>query len=358
MRSDQPGSLFPTVFGRNLLGEIPNFAPWPYLVVTMEDLWSKFEHHFDENMADVFFVRTLEYETLIEQLKELPEFNSIIGLGGGQAVDVAKLIAWKRRLPLWHVPTSLSVNAPFAQRAALRFDGNVRYMAWAVPEAVYVDFDIIQDAPAYLNRSGVGDIFCYHTAHFDWKFAQDTGRCEAKWPYDDRMVADASAVLESVMANLEDIRDVNENGIRVLTKAIQWGGAAFHNYGWNPRHIEGGEHFLFYTLEYLTRKPFIHGQPVSLGVFIVSALQDNKADEMLQAIHSVGVDIRPEAMGVTWDDVADAMRRMRSYATEQGLWYSVVHDKPVTDTFIASVRDRITEVYGPWNEPGTIAANR
>ena len=30
---------FPTVFGRNILGEVPNFVASPYLVVTMEDLW-------------------------------------------------------------------------------------------------------------------------------------------------------------------------------------------------------------------------------------------------------------------------------------------------------------------------------
>lgn len=348
MKTEQPGSLFPTVFGRNLIGELPNFVPWPYLVVTMEDLWPKFEQHFDDNMAGVFFVKTLEYEELVKQIDALPDFGSVIGLGGGQAVDVAKVIAWKSRRPLWHVPTSLSVNAPFAQRAGIRFGGNVRYMAWAVPEAVYVDFDVIQGAPAFLNRSGVGDVLCYHTAHYDWKYAHDAGKCEEKWPYDERMVADARAALDSVMANLDDIHAVNENGIRVLTNAVRWGGAAFHNYGWNPRHIEGGEHFLFYTLEFLTGKPFIHGQPVSLGIYVVSALQDNKADEMLAAIHRLGIDIRPEAMGVTWDDVAESMRRMRSYATEQGLWYSVVHDKEVTEDFIQRIRTGIYDTFGAW----------
>ena len=349
MNAEQPGSLFSTVFGRNLVGELPNFVSWPYLVVTMEDLWPKFEHHFDDNMADVYFVETLEYEELVKQIETLPEFQSVIGLGGGQALDVAKLITWRRQRPLWHVPTSLSVNAAFAQRAGLRFGGNVRYMAWAVPEAVYVDFDVIQGAPALINRSGVGDIFCYHTAHYDWKYAQENGKCEEKWPYDGRMVADARAVLDAVMEDLDDIRDVNENGIRVLTNAVRWGGAAFHNYGWNPRHIEGGEHFFFYTLEYLTRQPFIHGQPVSLGIYVVSALQYNKADEMLEAIHRAGVDIRPEAMGVTWDDAAEAMRNMRSYATEQGLWHSVVHDMEVTDAFIQQIRTGVYDTFGAWS---------
>ena len=32
--------------------------------------------------------------------------------------------------------------------------------------------------------------------------------------------------------------------------------------------------------------------------------------KILDAICRVGVDIRPESMGVTWDDVANAIRKM------------------------------------------------
>ena len=61
-------------------------------------------------------------------------------------------------------------------------------VGWAVPEAVYVDFDVIRAAPPLLNRSGVGDVLCYHTAHYDWKLAHDSGREERRWPYDERLV--------------------------------------------------------------------------------------------------------------------------------------------------------------------------
>ncbi|HKZ91370.1 MAG TPA: iron-containing alcohol dehydrogenase, partial [Candidatus Limnocylindrales bacterium] len=73
-------------------------------------------------------------------------------------------VAWTRQLPLFQLPTAMSVDAPFGQRAGLRQDGLVRYLGWAVPEAVYVDIDVIQAAPKALNRAGVGDTLCYHTA--------------------------------------------------------------------------------------------------------------------------------------------------------------------------------------------------
>ena len=135
-------------------------------------------------------------------------------------------------------------------------------------------------------------------------------RSEPAWPYDEGLVAQARLRLDSVLQNLDEIHDVTELGIRTLMLGHRWGGTTFHDSGWNPRHIEGMEHFFYYNLERLTGKHYIHGQPVGLGIVIGSALQENGPDRMLGALRRAGVDVRPEAMGDTWDDAAEAMRTL------------------------------------------------
>jgi glycerol-1-phosphate dehydrogenase [NAD(P)+] len=335
--------LFNTIYGHGLIGELPNVVHRPYYVVTMEDLWFLSEQVWDEHLAGVQFAESVEYEDLERIVEALPACNSVIGIGGGRAQDVAKYIAWRSRLPLFQVPTAMTVNAAFGHRSAVRFGGIVRYIGWAVPEAVYVDYDVIQSAPPLLNRSGVCDIFCYHTAHYDWRLAHERGKCEPRWPYDQQLVDEAAGVLRRVTGKLAEIHEGTDEGIRTLMEGHRWGGAAFHNAGWNPRHIEGAEHFLFYNLEYRTGKPFIHGQPVCLGIYIISALQDNHAKRILDAIERVGVPIRPEDMGLTWDDVAEALRTLREYVEQAGLWYTVVNDRPITEEFIDRVRERLSQ---------------
>ena len=238
---------FSTIYGRNLLYELNIILPQDALIVTMKDLWDRFENYFTKNVQ-VHFVKNLNIETLENDYDKFKNFNAVVGIGGGQAVDAAKFFSWKSNAKLFQVPTSMSVNAAFGHRFAARVDGNINYIGWTTPEAVYVDFDIIKNAPKLFNRSGICEIMCYHTAHLDWKYADKVGKCEKKWAYDQQAVNEAKSVLDYMLEGIDDIKEVNDNGIIRLMNANSWGGPAFHNFGWNPRPIEGTDHFVFYSL--------------------------------------------------------------------------------------------------------------
>ncbi len=333
-------SQFPTVFGRNLLSEVSNFVCPKMLVVTMEDLWPIFRDTLPPD-ADLHFARSMERTSLEAETSKLKDLASVIGLGGGQAIDSAKYFAWRLNLPLFQFPTSLSVDAVFGHRTAVRENNIVRYVGWAIPETVYVDLDIIEAAPRALNVAGVGDVLCFITGVMDWRHAESKGRCEARWPYDDSLARISLSKAESVLAELDEIKTLSPRGIALMVDALKWGGASYHGAGWNPRHIEGVEHYVFYALEAGTRKSFLHGQAVCLGLVLGAMMHGARADELLDAVSGLGIDIRPSAMDVTWEDVFGAMRNLKGFVTREGLAYGIANDFVVTDGFLNEARNRI-----------------
>lgn len=328
---------FRTAFGRNLLAEVPNFVAPPYVVVTMEDLWPRFSPEFPAGTA-TYVVRSMEREVLEADLAGLAGCASIIGLGGGQAIDAAKYFAWRLGRPLHQFPTSLSVDAMYGQRAGVRENQMVRYVGWAVPECVYFDYGILETAPKAVNRAGIGDVFCFFTGVWDWEYADRTGRCEPRWPFDPALAAHSLSLAETALAGRDAIRDLTPEGIGLIVEAFKWGGASYHGTGWCPRHIEGIEHFIFYALEARTGIKFLHGQAVCLGLVAGAMMHGRRDRELRDAVAHIGVDIRPESMGMTWDVVDATLLDLSVFVRRQGLPYGIGHDFPVDRLFLDRLR--------------------
>jgi len=331
---------FPTAYGRNLLAEVPNFVAGPYLVVTMEDLWPDLKTHLPQG-TPVYFVKSMERADLEADLGRTSTYASFIGLGGGQAIDAAKYFAWRHGAKLHQFPTSLSVDAMYGQRAGVRENRNVRYVGWAIPECVYFDYGILEAAPRHINRAGIGDVFCFFTGVWDWEYAHRTGKCEAKWPYDPALAAHSLKLAEAALAGRDQIRDLTPEGIGLMVEAFKWGGASYHGAGWCPRHIEGVEHFIFYALETRTGVKFLHGQAVCLGLIAGALMHNRRAEELRAAVREIGVDIRPDRMGITWDDVDASLRHLRDFVRDAGLPYGIAHDFAVDDAFLIRLRQMV-----------------
>ena len=55
---------FQTIYGRNLLAEVANIIPSNSLIVTMQDLWSKWQNLFEGLQVQVHFADSMEVKNL------------------------------------------------------------------------------------------------------------------------------------------------------------------------------------------------------------------------------------------------------------------------------------------------------
>ena len=333
---------FDTVIGRNLLVEINHVAHEPFVVITMEDLWHIYKNNFDPS-TKVIFVESTEKKWLDDLITKLGNFCSIIGLGGGQAIDTAKYISWKTNKPFFQFPTSLSVDAVFGHRSAVRIENVVRYVGWSVPECVFIDLDIIKSAPIKINTAGIGDILCFITGVMDWQYARDSGQLEKQWKYDEELANTSLIKAQAVIDDYQEIKDMTVKGIKIMIDALKWGGSSYCNSGWNPRHIEGVEHLIFYSLEYHTKKIFLHGQAVCLGIVIGCMMHKKRNEELKNIINKIGVDINPKSMNLGWDEVKHSLVNLKDFVEESNFMRGISNDYIFDEIFFKEMIRQIED---------------
>ncbi len=208
-------------------------------------------------------------------------------------------------------------------------------------ESVFIDYEIIQSAPLIFNYSGIGDVLCFYTGVLDWQFANKKNKCEQQWKYNSELAAESLKYVDDLLVNIENVKTMNEKGIDTIIRAHQWGGNSFYSSGWNPRHIEGIEHFFFYNLEFLTNKKFIHGQPVCLG-FVLGCLLHNKLeDKFLNFFKSLDFDFTPDSMNINWDDVDIVLSTLKNYIEKNNLWYGIGNDFEYSSSILDKLKNTV-----------------
>ncbi|MBM4389000.1 MAG: iron-containing alcohol dehydrogenase, partial [Deltaproteobacteria bacterium] len=211
-RRKEPRVAIP-VYGRGLLSGIPDeFFKRP-AIFTQPEPWEIVRESFAGDAKPVF-VTTMDHGVVGELAAAATGASAVLGIGGGSAMDMAKYAAWKNALPLALLPTILSVDAAFTKAIAVRKGSRVRYFGEVFPDYLLIDFGILRQSPAILNKSGVGDILSIFSALWDWKEAhQRLGEF-----YDPEIAAGARDLLDRLFAGADEIRDVTDEGLRLISE--------------------------------------------------------------------------------------------------------------------------------------------
>jgi glycerol-1-phosphate dehydrogenase [NAD(P)+] len=333
------GELFAATYGRGVargLGASMTARHGPPVVITQPEPWASLKGDMGAEPAEVVMVEGLERDYLEGLVRDLPA-GPVLGIGGGSAMDAAKWVGWRRGVPLWQVPSLPSVNACFTHMVAVRDATGVHYSGDAIPEMVYVDFDLMREAPAHLLRGGIGDVFTCHTARWDWEYAVARGHDPA---WDDHAAAESLRIVARLHELAPAIRERTDAGIEGLMELHRLIGKMCDDYG-HSRFEEGSEHFFAYAFEFVNGHTIMHGELGSLGVLIMSALQGNRPEYAREIVQRAGVRHTPEELGITWEEIEAALRELPAFVAREGLWYSIANDLVVDDAVLARAREAI-----------------
>jgi len=205
----------------------------------------------------------------------------MVGMGGGKAIDTAKIVADRADIPVISVPTIASTDAPCSRCAVVYTNGgvfvSVRYQTQN-PAAVLVDLNIIAAAPTRFLVAGMGDALA---TWFEARSCDRTRSMNECGGYSTAAgLSIARLCYETLLAHGSAAKAANEGHVvtaaldHIVEANILLSGLGFESAGLAAAHsIHNGLTALSET------HSFYHGEKVAFGVLAGLHLTSAGAEE-------------------------------------------------------------------------------
>ena len=305
------------LIGRNIVPELPGFIKQYFpkvktiLLFTDRTVYGIVAGRVSEMLEDSGFSVQIYYvkgSSIYDMEHAKNETGSIkpdiiLAIGGGKVIDVAKYSAYHSNLGFISMPTTASHDGIASPIVALKDEErNPISLFTRPPQAIFVDTEIIRNAPYRLIASGCGDVIGKITAVRDAILAR-----KIKGEYvGDYALNLALMAAKMVMKNAELIAAKNEEGIRVLMEALISCGVAMAIAG-SSRPCSGSEHLFSHALDKVAPKPALHGEQVGVGTIMMAYLHGLKWWKIKEFLKKVRAPTNAKELGIPEEYIIEAL---------------------------------------------------
>lgn len=303
------GSVGHYLQGPGLLEEIESYTSgfgtkhFYIIDVFFFDTWTQKLAEIYENSKSTFQSAVFEGEVTRSKIREFQEqavgsdIDTVIAIGGGKSIDVAKVIAANQECSLVVCPTIASTDAPTSAMSILYSEEgkmNEIMLHKKNPDLVLVDSKMIANAPVRFLVAGIGDALSTYfeglsnvqTQHENYVWCDKkpfvstlSGRAVAKECFDtlmaDGIQAKRACERHILVPALENIIESN----------ILMSGLGFENVGCSVAHAIGNAITVLPEGERM-----MHGERVGFGV-VCQMIAEHYNQEMIDQVLSFCVDV-------------------------------------------------------------------
>ena len=294
------------------------------LCVTDELIHAEYSHHLERNMeTPCRWLMASKFRATSNTV--FGNIDIVIGFGGGNSLDVAKLVARDTGLNWISVPTAASHDGIASEVASVSHNGYKYSEKCKAPLAVVADISIISKAPPMLKLAGLGDIICKTSSLTEWKMA-----FEVKGETFDQSVY--SIVENALNAVLKD------DSFETLIRAEIDAGRAMSIFG-SSRPCSGTEHSVSHALDRECGQ--LHGlqvafvTPLCLHYLNEAGYSDHAPEDILEFMSDRDMPTTVEKMSITVEQFIDAIHHGLNIMERRNR-YSVLKHLNVDDSSLRS----------------------
>ncbi|MEM1541923.1 MAG: NAD(P)-dependent glycerol-1-phosphate dehydrogenase [Ignisphaera sp.] len=264
-----------------------------------------------------------EVEKTIAMLREVGA-NTIVGVGGGKALDVAKYTAATTDKYFISVPTSPSHDGIASPFASIRDMGRPTSIKAATPVLVLADVEIISRAPRRNIIAGCCDLLGKFSSVLDWRLAH---KLRGEY-YGDYAASLALLSAKHILKNSElfEEKTFTLEAIRILVEALISSGIAMAIAG-STRPASGSEHMIAHAIDIVANYPALHGEEVGIGTIISLYLHGRNWKKIRSVLRKIGAPTTAREIGVSLDKIVEALSIAHTIRPER---YTILGEKGIS----------------------------